>query len=53
MLEEVIQWVAAISTAKHQPNALTFGQRNRNTTEPNIMYNEPNLEVVAGEKTEI
>ena len=40
MPEEVIQRVAAISAAEHQPNTLTFMDRNGHTVKPDIMHHD-------------
>ena len=53
MSEEVIQQVAAIATAKRQPDTFTFVYRNGNTPKPNIMHHITDLTGVDGEEIEI
>ena len=40
MPEEVIQRVAVISASEHQPNTLTFMDRNGHTVKPDIMHHD-------------
>ena len=49
--QEVIQQVSVISAANHQPDALTFIDRNVNNTEPSIVHHESELAGVDVEGT--